>query len=76
MTTLAFPSVAEDWDAAFNSGLACGKFCNDPTEAHFWANHELLASESEDGEVVADWFSQPASPGFLRIARTTQETER
>lgn len=69
MISLVFPQDAEDWSAAFDSGLASGAFCNDPASQNFWALHELQASETEDGVVVADWFYQKHTLEFKRIPR-------
>ena len=75
MTTLVFPQDALDWDAAFNNGLATGKFSNDPMKHEFWAHHELLASESQDGAIVADWFRQQTTKKFVCIPREEKDTE-
>ena len=69
MTTLVFPESSEDWSLAFNNGLARGEFCNDPNKHEFWAHHELLASELQDGAIVADWFRQQNIRKYVRIPR-------
>ena len=69
MTTLTFPQDAQDWEAAFNNGLAKGEFNNDPKTHAFWAHFELQASEIEDGELVADWFHQSRTLEYKRISR-------
>ena len=69
MTTLIFPESGEHWNDAFNNGLNRGAFNNDPASPLFWALHELLASEIEDGEIVADWFLQRNLLKYERILR-------
>ena len=69
MTTLVFPQDAADWGDAFNSALASGEFVNDPNSPRFWPLYELLASETEDEEIVADQFFQKHTLQYVRIPR-------
>ncbi len=69
MTTLKFPDASESWDEAFNNGLARGEFVNDPASLKFWGFHELLASETEDEKVIADWFVHKTTIQYVRISR-------
>ena len=74
MTTLTFPESGADWDAAFNNGLRRGDLNNDPRSPLFWALHELLASEIEGEEIVADWFLQRNLLKYERILRKDVES--
>ena len=73
MTTLVFPEQPSDLGDAFNNALSRGEFVNDPSRHNFWGHHELLASETEDGEALADWFYQKHTLEFRRVKR--EETE-
>ncbi len=69
MTVLKFPDDSESWDEAFNNGLARDEFDNDPASQKFWAHHEFLATEVENGEPIAFWFHQKNLLKFVRIPR-------
>ena len=69
MTTLVFPQDAEDWAQPFNSALAQGVFCDDPTKTTFWALYELLATVTEAGKPTVDVFKQMNTLEFKRVAR-------
>ena len=68
---LAFPESSEDLGGAFNNALGQGVMQGDDRNNHatFWARHELLASEVEDGAIVADWFFNGLTGLHIRVPR-------
>ena len=74
MKTLTFPQDADDWDQAFNNALNRGVFNDDPKSPQFWAHHDFQASESEGGEIVADWFLARPYNKYFRIPRKDTES--
>ena len=66
---LVFPESGEDASRAFNSALAQGVFCDDPTKATFWALYEFLATVHEDGEPAVDVFKQVHTLEFKHVTR-------
>ena len=74
MTILAFPQDSDDFDAAFNNALHRGVFNEDPKSPQFWAHHDFQASESEGGEIVADWFLARPYNKYLLIPRKEIES--
>ena len=67
--TLKFPETSEDLGIAFNNARARGVFSDDPNQKTFWAKHELMASDLENGAVVADWFLNIDIKTYLRVPR-------
>ena len=70
---LEFPAVAEDLSDAFNNAIDAGVMDRDDKSRNFWAQFELVASDVEDDEVVADWFHCALSNVFTRVMRTGKE---
>ena len=67
---LAFPESPADLSAAFNSALEAGSMqAENKDSTNFWARYELIASEVEDGAVVADWFFNALTQVFSRFER-------
>ena len=71
---LRFPESGEELSDAFNNALDAGVMDRDSGSRKFWARHELIASDVEDGEVVADWFLNPFSDVFIRVPRKDNST--
>ena len=66
---LLFPQDSDDWSAAYNNALACGEFSNDPRQRDFWAKFDLIASDVEGDEIVADWFFNTIADRYTRVSR-------
>ena len=69
---LKFPESAEDLTAAFNRALAAGSMQRErPDKVDYWARHEFLAYDAEDG---VDVFWNGLSGQFLLVPRTEVKT--
>ncbi len=69
---LVFKDMAEDLTVecdAFNSALDSGMMARDTASNIFWARFEYLASDVENGTVVADWFYSRISNVWTRVER-------
>ena len=68
MTGLVFPETGEDLTAAFDNALKAGAMQrDDPVKVTFWARHEYLAFDAEDG---MDVFFNSLSHVYVRVPRT------
>ena len=71
MGGLRFPESADDLTAAFNNALAAGAMqLSHPELTTFWARHELLAHDVEDG---VDVFYNSLSGLYVRVERKESE---
>ena len=67
MTALVFPD-AEGWEAAFDNALSSGIMQRtDPAKTDYWARHEYLAYDIEDG---VDIFFNELAGRYVRVPRT------
>ena len=65
--TLKFPETAEDLGVAFNNALASGYMQrHHPDGVTYWARHELLAHDTEDG---VDVFINTHTKEYLCVPR-------
>ena len=73
---LVFPETGEDLAAAFNNAIAQGAMQreNQKDQTTFWARFELVASDTEDGVVVADWFFSSFTDRHIRVSRKDNST--
>ena len=71
MTRLEFPAVAEDLTDAFNNAIAAGVMQRDSQRDRktFFTSFELVASDVEDDEVIADWFHNEFTNEDIRVLR-------
>ncbi len=70
--TLRFPESSEDLDLAFNNAIEAGVMQREhPAKQTFWALHEFLAHDAEDG---ADVFFNSLSGLYVRVPRTEEST--
>ena len=71
MTRLEFPVVAEDLTDAFNSALAQGVMQRDDQKERktFFTAFELIASDVDGDEVIADWFHNEFTNEDIRVPR-------
>lgn len=73
MTTtpeLRFPESAEDLSDAFNNALASGAMQRDRRDlVTWWGRFELIASEYQDGVLIADEFINTETKEFVRVSR-------
>ncbi len=76
MTRLEFPGVAEDMSDAFNFAISQGVMQREDQRdlKTFFAKFELIASEVEDDEVVADWFHNEFTDQYTRVLRKDGST--
>ena len=74
MTTLVFPETGEDLAAAFGNAIEAGAMQRDqPAKTDYWARHEFLAHDAEDG---VDVFFNALAGLYLRVPRATEESEQ
>ncbi len=68
---LVFPASSEDLADAFNNAISQGAMQreNQRDQATFWARFELIASDVEHGEIVADWFYGRLADLHIRVSR-------
>ncbi len=68
---LEFPAVAEDLTDAFNNALAQGVMQRDSQRDRktFFTSFELIASDVEGDEVIADWFHNEFTNEDIRVLR-------
>ena len=68
---LEFPAVAEDLTDAFNNALAQGVMQRDRQRDRktFFTSFELIASDVEGDEVIADWFHNEFTNEDIRVPR-------
>ena len=73
---LEFPGVAEDMSDAFNNAIAQGVMQREDQRdlKTFFAKFELIASDVEDDEVVADWFLNELTNEYTRVLRKDDST--
>ena len=73
---LEFPGVAEDWSDAYNNALAQGVMQreNQRDRKTFFAKFELIVSDVEDDEVIADWFFNEFNNEYIRVLRKEGST--
>ncbi len=73
---LEFPGVAEDMNDAFNSAIEAGVMQREDhrDQKTFFAKFELIASDTEDDEVVADWFLNVFTNEYIRVPRKDNST--
>ena len=67
---LVFPELAEDLGDAFNNAIETGvmqRVKHDTPD--FWMRFELIASDWQDGAIVADWFVQTDYRAFHHVPR-------
>ena len=70
--TLVFQETGADLAAAFDSAIKAGAMQRqDPVKATFWARHEYLAFDAEDG---VDVFYNALSGIYVRVPRTEVST--
>ena len=70
MTELGFPESSEDLDTAFDNAVARGAMQRDPRDrATFFGRFELLASDVQDGVVIADWFLSGHTNEYIHVPR-------
>ena len=67
MNTLVFPESGEDYADAFGNAIEAGVMQReDPALTNFWARHEFLAHDNEDG---MDLFFNPLAGVYVRVPR-------
>lgn len=68
---LDFRGVAdeEELGIAFNNAIDAGVMERDSNSHKFWGRFRYLASDTEDGRVVADWFYSALSNVWTRVVR-------
>ena len=68
---LEFPAVAEDLTDAFNNALAQGVMQRDSQRDRktFFTSFELIASDVDGDEVIADWFHNEFTNEDIRVLR-------
>ena len=73
---LEFPAVAEDLTDAFNNALAQGVMQRDSQRDRktFFTSFELIASDVEGDDVVADWFHNEFTNEDIRVLRKDGST--
>ena len=73
---LVFPESGEDLADAFNNAIAKGAMQRDHQrdQTTFWGRFELIASDAEDDEVVADWFINVFTNEYIRVPRKDGST--
>ena len=73
---LVFPETGEDLGDAFNNAIAVGVMQRDnPSDQKtFWGRNELIASDVDDDEVVADWFLNVFTNEYMRVLRKDNST--
>ena len=70
--TLRFPESSEDLDAAFNGAIEVGAMQRDhPEKVTYWARHEYLVYDAEDG---VDVFFNSLSGLYVKVPRAEEST--
>jgi len=70
--TLVFPVDAEDLALAFDNAISSGAMQrNDPARTDYWARHEYVAHDVEDG---VDVFFNALAGLYVRVSRTEVST--
>ena len=71
MNTIRFPESAEDLDDAFSNALVTGVMQRThPAKSSFWARHQFVAHDLEDG---VDVFFNEFAGLYVRVSRTGVE---